>query len=131
MLNQSILIGRLTKDPEIRTTPNGKAVGNITIAVGRGYKNEDGSDAVDFIPVVLWDKHAENASKYLSKGRLVAVEASIRTRNYVNNDGKKVYVTEVVAEMVKYLESGGKAKAQTAGEPSMEEEMNALDAMLG
>jgi single-strand DNA-binding protein len=106
MMNTVVLIGRLTKDVELRTTNTGKSVASITLAVERGYVNAAGEKEVDYIPVILWEKNAENAAKYLAKGRLVAAEGRIQTRNYEDKDGKKVYVTEVVAtEMLRYLDS--------------------------
>jgi single-strand DNA-binding protein len=105
MLNSVILIGRLTKDPELRYTPSGQAVTTFTLAVDRGYQNQQGQKETDFINIVTWAKQAENVANYVKKGRLVAVEGRIQTRNYENNEGKKVYVTEVVAENVKFLES--------------------------
>lgn len=103
-MNKVILIGRLTRDPELRYTPSGMAVCQITVAVNRMGTNKNGEREADFINVNVWDKQAENVSKYLSKGRLVSVEGRIQTRNYENNEGKKVYVTEVVASNVQFLE---------------------------
>ena len=106
-MNKVILIGRLTKDPELRTIASGNATTSFTIAVNRNFTNQNGEREADFINVVIWDKQAENVAKYLTKGRLVAVEGRIQTRNYDNNEGKKVYVTEVVALSVQFLESKG------------------------
>lgn len=106
-MNKVILIGRLTKDPELRYTSSNRAVTQITVAVNRTFANQNGEREADFINVVIWDKQAENVAKYLTKGRLVAVEGRIQTRNYDNNEGKKVYVTEVVALSVQFLESKG------------------------
>lgn len=106
-MNKVILIGRLTKDPELRYTGSNRAVTQITVAVNRTFANQNGEREADFINVVIWDKQAENVAKYLTKGRLVAVEGRIQTRNYDNNEGKKVYVTEVVALSVQFLESKG------------------------
>lgn len=106
-MNKVILIGRLTKDPELRYTGSNRAVTQITVAVNRTFTNQNGEREADFINVVIWDKQAENVAKYLTKGRLVAVEGRIQTRNYDNNEGKKVYVTEVVALSVQFLESKG------------------------
>ena len=106
-MNKVILIGRLTKDPELRYTGSNRAVTQITVAVHRTFTNQNGEREADFINVVIWDKQAENVAKYLTKGRLVAVEGRIQTRNYDNNEGKKVYVTEVVALSVQFLESKG------------------------
>ena len=106
-MNKVILIGRLTKDPELRYTSSNRPVTQITVAVNRTFTNQNGEREADFINVVIWDKQAENVAKYLTKGRLVAVEGRIQTRNYDNNEGKKVYVTEVVALRVQFLESKG------------------------
>ena len=100
-MNKVILIGRL------RYTGSNRAVTQITVAVNRTFTNQNGEREADFINVVIWDKQAENVAKYLTKGRLVAVEGRIQTRNYDNNEGKKVYVTEVVALSVQFLESKG------------------------
>lgn len=106
-MNKVILIGRLTKDPELRYTSSNRPVTQISVAVNRTFTNQNGEREADFINVVIWDKQAENVAKYLTKGRLVAVEGRIQTRNYDNNEGKKVYVTEVVALSVQFLESKG------------------------
>lgn len=103
-MNRVELVGRLTRDPELRHTPNGAATCNITIAIDR-LPDQNGNRTADFIPVVVWNKQAENVCKYLAKGRLVAVEGRIQTRNYEDKDGKRVYVTEVVASNVQFLES--------------------------
>lgn len=108
MLNKVILIGRLTKDPELRYTPNGKAVANFTLAVDRGMKDQDGSNQADFIRVTVWDKQAENVSKFLVKGRLVSIEGSIRTGSY-EKDGQRVYTTDIQAQRVIFLEWGDRA----------------------
>lgn len=104
-MNKAILIGRLTRDPELRYTGSNKAFCQITVAVNRGFGNQNGERDADFINVIIWDKTAENVAKYMSKGRLIAIEGRIQTRNYENNEGKKVYVTEVVASNVQFLES--------------------------
>ena len=106
-MNNVVLVGRLTKDPELRYTSSNRPVTQITVAVNRTFANQNGEREADFINVVIWDKQAENVAKYLTKGRLVAVEGRIQTRNYDNNEGKKVYVTEVVALSVQFLESKG------------------------
>ena len=104
-MNKVLLIGRLTRDPELRYTGSNRAVTQITIAVNRNFTNQNGEREADFINVVVWDKAAENLKKYVGKGRMVAVEGRIQTRNYDNNEGKKVYVTEVVAQNVQFLDS--------------------------
>ena len=103
-MNKVFLIGRLSRDPELRHTNSGMAVCQINVAVSR--RTGAGRDPeTDFINVVVWDKQAENVSKYLAKGRQVAVEGRIQTRSYDNNEGKKTYVTEVVANNVEFLGS--------------------------
>lgn len=105
MLNRVILIGRLTKDPELRYTPAGVAVTQFTLAVDRPFTSQGGEREADFIPVVTWRQLAETCANYLRKGRLTAVEGRIQVRNYENNEGKRVYVTEVIADNVRFLES--------------------------
>ena len=101
MLNLAILIGRLTADPELRYTPNGTAVASFTIATDRFDK--EGEKETTFIPIVVWRKQAENCAEYLRKGSLAAVEGRINVRSYEDKEGKKRWVTEVVAETVKFL----------------------------
>lgn len=104
MLNRTVLVGRLTKDPELRSTPNGVNVGTFTLAVNRTFTNAQGEREADFINVVVFKKQAENVEKYLSKGSLAGVDGRLQTRNYENKDGQRVYVTEVVADSVQFLE---------------------------
>lgn len=105
MLNRVVIIGRLTRDPELRYTPNGTASCTFTLAVERNFKNSNGEREADFIPIVTWRQLAENCANYLKKGRLTAVEGRIQTRSYENNEGRRVYVTEVIADNVRFLES--------------------------
>ena len=107
VLNDATIIGRLTADPEVRYTNSGKAVASFTLAVERDRSN-NGEKQTDFIPVVVWDKQGENAAKYLSKGRLCAVNGSIQVRSYENREGQKIRVTEIVAKPfgVQFLERG-------------------------
>lgn len=108
MLNKVILIGRLVRDPELRYTPNGKAVANFSLAVDRGFKDkETGENQVDFIRIVTWNKQAELCANNLTKGRLVAVEGSIRTGSY-EKDGQKLYTTDIQAIRVVFLDWGDK-----------------------
>ena len=103
-MNKVFLIGRLSRDPDLRHTTSGMAVCQINVAISR--RTGQGRDPeTDFINVVVWDKQAENVAKYLAKGRQVAVEGRIQTRSYDNNEGKKTYVTEVVANNVEFLGS--------------------------
>ncbi|SYX84648.1 single-stranded DNA-binding protein [Paenibacillus alvei] len=105
MLNRVILIGRLTRDPDLRYTPNGVAVTQFTLAVDRPFSSQGGEREADFIPVVTWRQLAETCANYLRKGRLTAVEGRIQVRNYDNSEGKRVYVTEIIADNVRFLES--------------------------
>lgn len=105
MLNRVILIGRLTRDPELRYTSSGVAVTQFTLAVDRPFSNQSGEREADFIPVVTWRQLAETCANYLRKGRLTAVEGRMQVRSYDNNEGKRVYVTEVIADNVRFLES--------------------------
>ena len=111
-MNRVTLVGRLTKDPELRYTQSGAAVATFAIAVDRIYTNQQGERETDFISIVCWRKQAENVANYLRKGRLAGVDGKIQTRNYEGNDGKRVYVTEVVAESVQFLEPAGKRNEQ-------------------
>ena len=106
-MNKVILIGRLARDPEMRTTPSGVATTSFTIAVQRNYANAQGDREADFISCVAWRKQAENIAKYCSKGSQVAVEGRIQTRNYDAQDGTQRYVTEVIADNVSFL--GGRS----------------------
>lgn len=106
MLNNVTLIGRLTRDPELRYTPAGVAVCQFTLAVDRPFKSQGGEKEADFIPVVVWRQLGETCANYLRKGRLAAVVGRIQVRNYENNEGRRVYVTEVIAEEVRFLDSG-------------------------
>lgn len=120
MLNRVILIGRLTKDPELRYTPAGVAVTQFTLAVDRQFSGSKEEREADFIPVVTWRQLAETCANYLRKGRLAAVEGRIQVRNYENNEGRRVYVTEVIADNVRFLESanregGGQGRDETGG----------------
>lgn len=113
IVNKVVLIGRLTKDPELKFVPNtGTAVATATIAVDNHFKKDaNGKSTADFIPIVVWGKQAENLSNYMSKGKMISVAGRIQTRNYDHKDGYKVYVTEVVAEEIQYLDKGNVAGA--------------------
>lgn len=114
MLNRVVLIGRLTKDPELRYTPNGVAVASFTLAVNRTRLNQQGEREADFIPVIVWQKQAENCANYIGKGSLVAIDGRIQVRTYDARDGQRRWVTEVVAENVRFLdkrEAGGANKS--------------------
>ncbi len=104
MLNRSILVGRLTKDIELRYTSSNIAVTQFTLAVNRTFTNENGEREADFVNCVAWRNQAENMAKYVKKGTLIGVDGRIQTRSYDDKDGKKVFVTEVVADSVQFLE---------------------------
>ena len=112
-MNKAILVGRLTKDPELKTTGSGVSVCSFTIAVNRRFKNAEGNYDADFINCVAWRQQAEFLSRYFTKGRMVGICGSIQTRNY-ERDGQRVYVTEVVADEINFVES----KSQGEGAPS-------------
>jgi single-strand DNA-binding protein len=107
MMNRVVLVGRLTKDPELRYTASGVAVATFTLAVGRPFSNQQGERETDFINCVVWRKPAENVANFLKKGSLAGVDGRVQTRNYEGQDGKRVYVTEVLAESVQFLEPKG------------------------
>ncbi|WP_100374317.1 single-stranded DNA-binding protein [Bacillus sp. FJAT-45037] len=118
MLNRVVLVGRLTKDPELRYTPSGVAVANFTLAVNRAFSNQQGEREADFLNCVVWRKPAENVANYLKKGSLAGVDGRIQTRSYDNNEGRRVYITEVVAESVQFLEPKGSNQGQGNAFPS-------------
>lgn len=116
-MNKVVLIGRLTKDPELKyTAGTGSAVTTFTLAVDRDFKNKEGQREADFINIVVWNKKAEVVANYLTKGKLVAVSGRIQTRSYEGNDGQRRYVTEVVMDDFQFLErkeGGPSAPKQT------------------
>nr|WP_066412934.1 single-stranded DNA-binding protein [Sutcliffiella cohnii] len=103
-MNRCVLVGRLTKDPELRYTANGVAVATFTLAVNRTFQNQAGEREADFINCIVWRKPAENVANFLKKGSLAGVDGRIQTRNYEGQDGRRVFVTEIVAESVQFLE---------------------------
>jgi len=115
-INNVTLTGRLTRNPETTTTPSGKALCKFTLAVGR-QKN----DEVDFIPIVTWNKTAEFASKYFTKGQRVGLKGEIRTRTWDDDDGRKHYATEVVAESVCFMDSKSTPQATPQATPQDDE----------
>ncbi|EAF5047197.1 single-stranded DNA-binding protein, partial [Listeria monocytogenes] len=121
MMNRVVLVGRLTKDPDLRYTPAGAAVATFTLAVNRPFKNTQGEQEADFINCVVWRKPAENVANFLKKGSMAGVDGRVQTRNYEDKDGKRVFVTEVVAETVQFLEpknnnTGGSTSNNYQGE---------------
>lgn len=115
MMNRVVLVGRLTKDPDLRYTPNGVAVATFTLAVNRSFSNQQGEREADFINCVVWRRPAENVANFLKKGSLAGVDGHIQTRHYEGQDGKRVYVTEVVAESVQFLEPKSSASGDRGG----------------
>ncbi|MGM7689797.1 single-stranded DNA-binding protein [Staphylococcus felis] len=104
MLNRVVLVGRLTKDPEYRTTPSGVSVATFTLAVNRTFTNAQGEREADFINCVVFGKQAENVKKFLNKGNSAGVDGRLQSRSYENKEGQRVYVTEVVCDSVQFLE---------------------------
>ncbi len=113
MINNVVLVGRLTRDPELRRTPQGDAVTSFTLAVNRNFTSRDGQQQTDFINCVVWRKPAENVERYCSKGSLVGVEGRIQTRSYDNAQGQRVYVVEVVCDSVQFLETKPKEELRS------------------
>jgi len=101
-MNKAIFIGRLTRDPELTKTNTDLSVCKFTLAVNRNFKDKDGNEQTDFIPIVVWRNQAENCAKYLKKGSQCAVTGTIQTRSY-DKDGEKRYITEIVADNVEFL----------------------------
>lgn len=133
MLNKVVLIGRLTRDPELRYTANGVAVCTFTLAVDRNFSGRDGENQADFIPIVTWRKLAETCGKYLAKGRLVAVAGRIQVRNYETQDGSRRYVTEVVADEVRFLgrNTGETSQAQESEPQSFNQDIPEFEPIEG
>ncbi len=112
MLNRACIIGRLTRDPELRRTGNGTPVTSFTLAVNRNFQSADGQEA-DFISCVIWNKGAENVVKYCAKGSLVGAEGRLQSRQYQNQDGRNVTVIEIVCDSIQFLESKGARERNT------------------
>lgn len=104
MLNRVVLVGRLTKDPEFRTTQSGVDVSTFTLAVNRNFKSKNGEQQADFINCVVFRKQAENVNNYLNKGSLAGIDGRLQSRSYENKEGQRVFVTEVVCDSVQFLE---------------------------
>ena len=120
MINRVVLVGRMTRDPELRRTPQGDAVTSFTLAVNRNYTSRDGQQQADFINCVVWRKPAENVERYCSKWSLVGVEGRIQTRSYDNSQGQKVYVVEVICDSVQFLETRA-ARERAQSQPQMQQ----------
>lgn len=117
MINRVVLIGRLTRDPELRYTPNGIAVATFTLAVDRPFTNQQGNRDTDFIRIVTWRQLAELCANYLKKGRLAGVDGRLQVRSFDNNEGRRITISEVVADNVRFLEPAG---TRNQGEQSRE-----------
>ncbi len=115
MINRAILVGRLTRDPELRRTSNDIPVTSFTVAVNRTFKNQQGEQEADFIQCVVWRRQAENVAQYVKKGSLVGVEGRIQTRSYDDQEGVRKFIVEVVADSVQFLEPKG---TQSQNQPS-------------
>lgn len=116
MLNRVVLVGRLTRDPDLRYTPSGVAVANFTLAVNRPFSNQQGNREADFINCVVWRRAAENLANYMKKGSMVGVDGRVQTRTYEGQDGKTVFVTEIVADSVQFLETKGSSQNRDLGQ---------------
>lgn len=130
MLNRVILIGRLTRDPELRYTQQGTAIARFTLAINRKFKREE----TDFIDIVVWQKLAENCAQYLTKGQMAMVEGRLQVRNYEGQDGQKRKAVEVVADDVKFLSkpgTGSQSSSDFHGKPRQQDEWNDLGREVG
>ena len=130
MLNNVVLVGRLTKTPELRYTPNNQAVATFSLAVNHNFKGQDGKREADFINCVIWRQQAENLANWAKKGALIGITGRIQTRSYENQQGQRVYVTEVVADTFQLLESrkdreGGQSQGYSQPDFSQQAPMNA------
>ncbi|MBS9336705.1 single-stranded DNA-binding protein [Fructobacillus papyrifericola] len=125
MINRVVLIGRLTRDVELRYTQSGVAVGSFTLAVNRNFTNANGDREADFINAVIWRKAAENFANFTGKGALVAIEGRLQTRNYENNAGQRVYVTEVSVDNFSLLESKADSERRRAQNGSSDQSQGA------
>ena len=115
MINNVVLVGRMTRDADLRYTPSNQAVATFTLAVNRNFKNQAGEREADFINCVIWRQQAENLANWAKKGTLVGITGRIQTRNYENQQGQRVYVTEVIAESFQVLESRTAREGQGGG----------------
>jgi single-strand DNA-binding protein len=127
VLNRIILIGRLTRDPELRYTPNGVARATFSLAVDRPFTNSRGERETDFINIVAWRQLGELCANYLKKGRLAAVEGRLEIRSYDNQEGQRVRVSEVIADNVRFLDSASGASGQNRPERMNNYENNRFD----
>ncbi|HBI04300.1 MAG TPA: single-stranded DNA-binding protein [Paenibacillaceae bacterium] len=133
MINRAVLLGRLTKDPELRYTSSGIAVATFTLAIDRRTSNQQGERETDFIPIVAWRQLGELVAQYLKKGQQAAVEGKIQVRNYENKEGRKVYVTEIVADNVQFLGggNGGNGNSNRSNQGGISKENNPFGSNQG
>lgn len=134
MINNVVLVGRMTKDAELRHTPNNQAVATFSLAVNRNFKSQNGEREADFINCVIWRQQAENLANWAKKGALIGITGRIQTRSYENQQGQRVYVTEVVADSFQLLEKRDNGnQPQGNSQPDFgrqAEPMNILDSDL-
>lgn|SRR5699024_5593246 len=124
-MNRFVGVGRLTKDVSLNYTQNGKAVANYTVAINRPFKNQNGENEADFINGVVWGKGAENLANYMKKGSQIGIDGRLQTRTYENNNGQTVFVTEVVADSVQFLESkGNQQQSQPKQQPQQTQQQH-------
>jgi single-strand DNA-binding protein len=128
-MNRIILIGNLTKDPELTTTQTGVSVCKFTLAVGRPFKNAANEQEADFFSIIVWRVQAENCGKYLKKGKKCAVEGRVENRSYEDKEGNRRYVTEIIADRVEFL--GDNSSKSTASEEEFEEPAKKIPASKG
>jgi len=121
-MNKVFLIGRLTRDPELRYTGNNTAVATFSLAVNRNFTNQSGEREADFINIVVWRKQAENVKNYLTQGSQVAIDGRLQTRTYDDQNGNKRYITEVVADNVEFLGTKGSSQNSTDNQSSTQQE---------
>ncbi|SON68011.1 single-strand DNA-binding protein [Latilactobacillus sakei] len=122
MINRVVLVGRLTRDVDLRYTQSGNAVGQFNIAVNRNFTNANGDREADFLNCIIWRKSAENLSNFTHKGSLIGIDGRLQTRNYENKEGQRVYVTEVVVDNFSLLDS--KASGEASGKQSANHTQN-------
>ena len=123
-INNVTLVGRLVRDPELKNTAQGVANVSFTLAVNRNYKNDQGQREADFINIVIWRKQAELLAEYATKGTLLGITGRIQTRNYENQQGQRIYVTEVVADNFQLLESRGAQQGQQQNQRPQQQRQN-------
>lgn len=119
MMNRVVMVGRMTRDPELRRTGSGAAVTSFTLALNRNYSSADGQQT-DFIPCVVWNKVAENVARYCSKGSLVGVDGRLRSRSYDNAQGQRVFVVEVQCDSVQFLETKAQRERNASMQPNQD-----------